>query len=160
MATTYQPIATTTLGSTSGTVTFSSIPSTYTDLVAVINCTTTSLVSVTMRLNSDTGSNYSFTRLMGDGASGSSSRQTSQTSLQLNSGNTTVDRDFIILNLQSYSDSTIYKTTLHRNSNPNYVSNFVGLWRSTSAINQIDFLAGATTFTVGSTFTIYGVKAA
>ena len=52
---TYTPIATTTLGS-AGTITFSSIPSTYTDLVIVLNGNGSRVAGTDdtgLRLNSD-----------------------------------------------------------------------------------------------------------
>jgi hypothetical protein len=59
---TYEAIATQTLGSAAASVTFSSIPGTYTDLVIV--CTplrvTAGAEELVFQFNSDTGSNYSI----------------------------------------------------------------------------------------------------
>ena len=67
-AQTYEPIATSTLGSAQATVTFSSIVGTYRDLVLIINSTpTTSNVTGNMRFNSDTGVNYYMTGMRGNG---------------------------------------------------------------------------------------------
>ena len=64
MPNTYEPIATNTLGSAASSVTFSSIPSTYTDLIVVMNyANSTGLADVFFRFNGDTGSNYSDTIL-------------------------------------------------------------------------------------------------
>jgi len=60
MPSTYTPIATNTLASVSTGVTFSSIPSTYTDLVLVINYRldgTGTGAAGALRFNSDSGSN-------------------------------------------------------------------------------------------------------
>jgi hypothetical protein len=35
----------------------------------------------------------------------------------------------------------------------------VGLWRNTAAITDIQLFAAASTFAIGSTFTLYGIKA-
>jgi hypothetical protein len=160
MSSTYEPIATTTLGSAQSTVTFSSIPATYTDIIAVINGKTTGPVSVDMRLNNDTSTNYSFTRIVGNGSSASSSRGSSDTKMQINSGSSDTEREIIIMQLLNYSNSTTFKTALVRANNAGQsTSAFAGLYRSTSVINRIDFLATGTTFVVGSTFTLYGIKA-
>ena len=62
----------------------------------------------------------------------------------------------------NYSNTTTYKTVLTRaNIASADVEAVVGLWRSTSAVNQLDVKqGGAVTFSVGSTFTLYGIKAA
>jgi hypothetical protein len=58
MATTYEPIATTTLGTAAASITFSSIPATYTDLRLVVMCKLLAHQLLMFRFNSDTGSNY------------------------------------------------------------------------------------------------------
>ena len=65
MPTTYEPIATTTLGSAQSSVTFSAISGSYTDLVIVINGALSSgLASLSVEYNGDTTvGNYSYTRL-------------------------------------------------------------------------------------------------
>jgi hypothetical protein len=62
----------------------------------------------------------------------------------------------------NYSNTTTYKTVLLRSNNASAITvATVGLWRSTSAINTIKIYAdGAAVFSVGSTFTLYGIKAA
>jgi hypothetical protein len=57
---TYVALATTTLGATAASVTFSSIPATYRDLVLVYNGTTSANIGVDVEFNGDTNSaNYS-----------------------------------------------------------------------------------------------------
>jgi len=68
MASTYEPIATTTLAAAAASYTFSSIPATYTDLVLISSCqVTNNNDAVRMQLNSDTAANYSNTQLAGNG---------------------------------------------------------------------------------------------
>ena len=172
MPSTYTPIATTTLGSSAASVTLSSIPSTYTDIILIVsarsNWTTDEYEGLGIQFNSDTGSNYSYTVLAGNGAAASSFRGTSQTKIEgrLNpsySSNTSPSAN--VLQLQNYSNTTTYKTMLMRtNSSVEYyeVTATVGLWRSTSAINEVKLFpteSGAQ-FVAGSTFTLYGVKSA
>jgi hypothetical protein len=65
------------------------------------------------------------------------------------------------LNFQNYSNTTTYKTTLTRASLPGAsVTAAVSLWRNTAAINSIEILLSSDNFTNGSTFTLYGIKAA
>ena len=169
MPATYEPIATTTLGTATSSVTFSSIPSTYTDLVLVVSGSSTAGTNGRMRVGNgsvDTGSNYSFTTLDGDGTSALTSGFTNQTSYTMqwySQFSTVPDRVTTeITHIMNYANTTTYKTILVR-------SNFwltatsagVGLWRSTSAINVLTyFCANATTFAAGFTATLYGVKAA
>jgi len=156
MASTYTPIATTTLGSTSASVTLSSIPSTYTDLVVTITTTTTG--DLTWRINGDTGTNYSQTAIYGYSAFGSA-RQSNATSHWLNYG-TNGGNFLALIQLNNYSNTTTYKSSLLRDgANGSTTDVMVGLWRSTSAINSLTFISGSN-FAVGSTFTIYGIKAA
>ena len=165
MPSTYNKIEAKTLGTATSSVTFTSIPSTYTDLVMIINGSIASgNPSIWIRMNSDSGSNYSFTRLTGNGSAAASSRESSQTKGFIASafGMTTTYETNIIMQVMNYSNATTYKTTLSRANTPSLGTEAsVNLWRSTSAITAIEILnSSATNFTVGSTFTLYGIKAA
>lgn len=158
---TYEPIATQTLGSAAASVIFGSIPQTYTDLVLVANGAESANQYVAIRFNNDTGSNYSQTRLYGDGTSAFSDRQTSVNFGRLSVGDPT-NRFLMIASLHNYANSTTFKNWLSRtNTANNMVGAVIGLYRSTSAITTIEVLTvTADTFVVGSTFTLYGIKAA
>jgi hypothetical protein len=163
MTSTYEKIATTTLGSASATVTFTSITGTYTDLVLITNSATGSNdIDMYIQVNSDTASNYSWTRLLGTGSSALSSRGSSS-NLGYRVGNmsgSNVGENNVIVQFQNYSNTTTFKTVLTRGNNPaNLVDAFVGLWRSTSAITSMDIKTQSGTFSTGSTFTLYGIKA-
>ena len=169
MTVTYEKIATTTLGSDTVNIDFTSISGSYTDLVLITNHFMTAQSTVGMRFNSDTGSNYSSTNLRGTGAGASSGRQTSSTAIDNSLDdlvrNPNVANAITIWNIQNYSNSTTYKTVLYRHNNATAdapgASAGVGLWRSTSAITSIRLLAtsSAQSFKSGSTFTLYGIKA-
>jgi hypothetical protein len=169
MATTYEPIATTTLGSATNSVTFSSIPSTYTDLVLVMNYSSSaSATAFSYRLNGDTASNYSETELIGNGTSATSVRYSNQTGGDIGNSITssTAGATNTIVHFMNYSNTSTYKTALWRSNNAGTATQAgVTLWRSTSAINQIVLsLSGSFSSTptanIGSTFTLYGIKAA
>lgn len=163
---TYEAIATNTIsGSSTNSVTFSSIPSTYTDLVIVFQGTKISAggQSLIYQLNGDTGSNYSFTYLGGNGSTASSGRVSNSTYAALGAWvsnlSTTGEADFLYL--MNYSNTTTYKTGLARSSGSSAVEANVALWRSTAAINSVTLSIGSpAAFTAGSTFSLYGIKAA
>jgi hypothetical protein len=167
MPSTYEPIATTTLGSAAASITFSSIAATYTDLRVVMTYTTSvGGEDARVRFNSDTGTNYSITRLRGNGTSASSSRLTSQSSLVLcdnvDIGSSTTIPQLLTFDIFSYAGST-NKTLLSENSSDyngsGTVTRTVGLWRSTSAITTIAIgTLTAATFSIGTTATLYGIK--
>lgn len=167
MPTTYESLATNTLDVAASTVTFSSINASYTDLICVVNGRTTADgIYVNCRLNNDTGNTLSATRLLGNGSTASSSRVAATSSLTL-TPNTAWDSTSpcsIIIHIQNYSNTTTYKTILVRGNVERVtygeVSGIVGLWASTAAVNRIDFFTGSSTFLAGTTFTIYGIKAA
>ena len=162
---TYIPIATNTLGSAAASVTFSSIPATYTDIVAVINGGGSANINVSMQFNGDTASNYSITAVAGDGTTASSTRRTSQTAMRLDENSytgTTLAAANIIVSIMNYANTTTYKTVLSRSNNAAVgTSAIVGLWRATpAAINQVVINAIGGNWLTGSTFTLYGIKAA
>lgn len=167
MPATYEPIATTTLGSAAANIQFSSIPSTYTDLVVtlVVNTTSVDARGVRCTFNSDTGANYSATRLQGDGATAASTRSTGQANipLTLNATTSTTIPTFYQFNVFSYAGST-YKTVLAMgNADKNgsgVVDRTVGLWQSTAAINTLNITPNSGNFNTGTIATVYGVKSA
>lgn len=169
MPSTYEPISTSTLSSAAPSVTFSSIPATYTDLRLVIYCAGTSSAGkgVSMQLNSDTGTNYSNTRLVGTGTTATSGRISNFDYLFFNSTSTsTTIPTFYTVDFFNYAGSTNKTVLSSGNSDQNgsgAVERFVGLWRSTSAISTIKvtlYTDGSANYNTGSTFTLYGIKAA
>ena len=160
---TYSTIATTTLGSNTTTVTFSSISGSYTDLILVASGTVTSggNIDCDMFINSDTGTNYGRTYMFGNGTSASSGRNTSAAAaLGYYWSSTTVCNT--IFHFMNYSNTTTFKTMLTRNNNPgNSTYAGVGTWRSTSAITRLDMTPTASAqWSSGSTFTLYGISCA
>lgn len=167
MPVTYKAIATTTLGSATATVTFSSIPQTYTDLILVTNIqATTGSIFPYITFNSDTGANYSYTWISGrstDAAVVGRNTNLNFIYLPAYAGADTANLNFnSITHIQSYSNSTTYKTAISRcnNASTSNVDASVGLWRNTSAITTLVVGADTSTFASGSTFTIYGIKGA
>lgn len=157
---TYTPIATTTLGSATASYTFSSIAGTYTDLILIVNGTSTvGDGGLNIRFNSDTGSNYSRTALYADGSSAYSQRNTNGTFMWL--GRISDVQTTSIIQIMNYANTTTYKTALGRgNSTNSYLNANVGLWRNTSAITSVTAYPESGSFGTGTTLTLYGIAAA
>jgi hypothetical protein len=165
MPKTYEPIQTQTVGTAVATITFSSIPQTYTDLILVMTGTTSATgASLRMQFNSDTTSLYSDTYLVGNGTSASSGRDSAQTSIRVSqnaTGGTLNVQRVNILQIFNYSNTSVFKTLLARGNADLEVGLNVGLYRSTNAITAFNLFNGSSaTFGVGTTFVLYGIKAA
>jgi len=161
MAKTYEPIATYTIPSTTSSYTFSSIPSTYTDLVLVTSIQRTASGNTRIRFNGDTATNYSTTYIEGNGSAASSSRSSNQTYLTLDYSNSTSNWVPSIAHIMNYANTTTFKTVINRTGDAGVVVlGYAQLWRKTpEAINSITLISD-TNFATGSTFTLYGIKAA
>jgi hypothetical protein len=173
MAVTYEPIATNTVtGSTVASVTFSSIPSTYTDLVLVsyvrVTKAATTNDDVLVTLNGvNTGDLYSNTYAYGSGSTAGSGRVTSRNSgywLYSPAANATSGVfETNILNLMNYSNTTTFKSGVSKSASmSDSAAMRAVLWRSTAAINSIAIATstGSVYFVAGTSFSLYGIKAA
>ena len=170
MPSTYEPIATTTLGSAQSTVTFSSISGTYTDLVLVVSARSSAggtTDGLAVRVNSDSGSNYSSTYIRGDGSNATSSRNSNDTYYRfaydavVASGAASGTFSATIIHFMNYSNTTTNKTIIGRaNVAGGGTDAVVGLWRNTNAITSVSCVGYGGNLETGSTFTLYGIKAA
>jgi hypothetical protein len=164
-ASTYTAIATYTIPSATTSYTFTSIPTTYTDLILVSNFGTSTAGPFTIRVGNgtvDTGSNYSRTCVYGTGSAIASFRETSQTYANTANSSTNLVANSVT-QFMNYSNTSVYKTFIDRNGNTtaNTVQANIYLWRSTAAINTIQvFNSNGYNLLAGSTFTLYGIKAA
>lgn len=159
---TYEPIATTTLGTNQTSVTFSSISGSYTDLILVCNLAVNGTGNnVQCRYNADTASNYNTTIMSGDGTSVYSQKYTNSSNGWLTGyfDGTANELYTKIIQIQNYSNTTTWKTALVRSSSASREAmTGIGVWRSTSAITSVTLAAGD--LVSGSTFTLYGIAAA
>ena len=168
MPSTYTPIATNTLSSAVSSVTFSSIPQTYTDLILVTGIKKSAGNAAYIRANNDSGTNYSTTYLYGSGGTATSTRDTNRTWFDSLGATATGTNTFALStnHIMNYSNSTTYKDILARKQYSitsgtwDYTEASISTWRSTAAITQLDILAIAGNFEIGCTFTLYGVKSA
>ena len=165
---TYVALQTQVLGSASS-ITFTSIPQTYTDLEIVLSgASTNSSYGLKVRINGDTGTNYSSTLIEGQGSSAFSYRYTNNTAFDAMNYQAGLPTDgfMLISRFFNYANSTTYKTVLSRYTAAAYETTFsANLWRGTtgSAVNQpitsISLIASGNLAT-GTTATIYGIQAA
>jgi len=158
---TYTPLATITLGSSASSVTFSSIPATYRDLILVMNFSETSTGGdIRLRYNGDTGSNYSQVYMESTGSSALSGSGTYAfhylNQRSRNSGIRIAD----IIQVMDYSATDKHKTALGRlNNETQDLSAYAYRWANTAAITSIEVLESSVSFTAGSTFNLFGVIA-
>lgn len=159
---TYEAIATQTLGSSASSVTFSSIPSTYTDLVLVAAAIGTGDLQIYGRVNGDSGTNYSNTFLASNGTSASSIRQNNTNVFQSDYWfAVSTDGGLTTYNFMNYSSTSMNKVILVRSGLGNKGTNaIVNMWRNTAAINSITLTVSANNFATGSTFSLYGITRA
>jgi hypothetical protein len=160
MTATYDKIATQTLGSSAGSVTFSSIAATYTDLIIISNGSMNSDSGFYLRFNSDTSTLYSSTYMEGNGSSASSGRGSSSTFMNVGyAPNSAIFNS--ILQVFNYANTTTYKTVVSRCNTPASIAFAqVGVYRATpAAITSITLYPQTGSLNAGSTFTLYGIKA-
>jgi len=167
---TYTLISSNVLSSSAATVTFSAIPATYTDLVLrasvrVIDAGYADSPQVTF--NGVTGTSYSNTRLLSDGATATSGRTSSSgnwTLLQSIDGASATANTFGSLEIyipsytasQNKPVSTIAVTEDNRTTA--YIRSFAKLWSQTATVSSILINGAGATFAIGSSFYLYGIS--
>jgi hypothetical protein len=165
----YVSIATQTAGAGgSSSITFSAIPSSYKHLqIRAIGRDDTAPSDAKYTFNGDTGSNYSFHLLVGNGSTAASYNATSQTFLRGAPYCDTTANVFGsgVTDILDYQNTNKYKTvrtlTGMDNSTANYgqIQFYSGLWMSTSAITSITITpSGGGVWTQYSSFALYGIQ--
>jgi hypothetical protein len=165
MANTFELIASSTVGSGgAASIDFTSIPSTYTDLVVKFSVRNSAGATWgTLTLNGSS-SNWSLKNLYGDGSSTGSQSQTANTFtvMQNNTGDTAstfTNSEFYIPNYAGSNYKSIsYEQTRENNATAAYIYLHALLWSNTAAINQITLNAITNNFAQYSTAYLYGVK--
>lgn len=165
---TYDLIEEKVLGTATASVTFSSIPNTYKDLVLELALVRTDRSGtddwVMLRINGDTGSNYSKTYLFGTGSSVGSGRDTNQSNVVFTENMPTANTTAGVFgtassNFMSYANTNVNKTMITRSSaSSSVVAASVTLWRSTSAINTLLLYPQyGPNFVSGCVFRLWGI---
>ena len=169
MATTYEAIATVTVGSGgAANITFSSIPATYTDVLVKISARSSSTGGAydryaTMTFNGSTTSR-SFRRLYGYGTTAGSDNGTFGYAFSM-SGTTGTASTFnnAEIYIPNYAGSTnksfsIDGVSEQNSATVNYLDLTAGLWSNTAAITSIAFTPDTGNFAEFTTATLYGIK--
>lgn len=158
---TFIPIQSYTLSSTQSSVVFSNVPQDYTDLVLITSMKYSSGGPSNDRLgfNGDSGGNYSNTIMYGTGSGYGGYRSSNATTGSLMNDTTSTEFNANIHHILNYTNSGNNKITVGRSS-PVTSSTQVGhlLYRSTAPITSVTVTAGTSTFVIGSTFALYGIK--
>jgi hypothetical protein len=150
---TYTPLATVTLGSSAASVTFSSIPATYRDLILVIVPIRASSNTTSLRLNGSSASEYSIVRMFGD-SGGATSDLSSSTLFDI--GNSATNY-MSITQIMDYPATDKHKTILSRQGlGSTYTLALAGRWANTAAVTSVGVSSGAN-WDSGSTFSLYAV---
>jgi hypothetical protein len=164
----YESIASATPTGTN-TVTFSSIPSTYTSLqIRLSVLTVTAGADLTVRLNGDAGNNYARHLLYGNGATVAASGQTAISGLLLDSGlvaTKTTSPMVGIVDIHDYTSTTRNKTMRSieglDNNGTGDLTLGSSVWLNTAAVTSVTIaILGAPNYAAGTTFALYGIKGA
>jgi hypothetical protein len=164
VATDYESIATTTVGSGgTGTITFSSIPSTYTHLQIRASFLNSNNSNNWFRCNGDTGANYAGHVLQGDGSSASAGAYTSNNEGNLFAFATTSTHPTVaVVDILDYKNTNKFKTSRSFSGQDRNGSGLIvfrsSLWRDTSAITSLTLYSQTGTFSQYSSFALYGIK--
>ena len=173
----FESIASASGTGSSTTITFSSIPCTYQHLQirGIAKDTDTSdnySVPLFLRFNSDTGSNYPYHRLTGDGSTVAAAGSTAGSSLRMESCNTVTTTannvGAFIIDIHDYASTTKNKTVRYFSGVDNNAADTdfkvaigSGLWMSTNAITSISILdLGGVNFSTQTQIALYGIKGA
>ena len=167
MPNTFELISANTLASTTASVTFSSIPQTYTDLcikasVRGLNSAVYQFASITF--NGST-SGYSGKRIEGNGSS-ATSYGGSSTGVDINFGaganataSTFGNAEVYIPNYTGSSYKSVSSDIVgENNATAAYSVLAADLWSNTAAITSITITGLSASFVANSTFYLYGVK--
>ena len=165
----YDSIATVTVSTATPTITFSSIPSTYTHLqVRCSALTAGGGTVVALRLNSDTGSNYAAHSINGTGTAVQADAYVPESYMRLfgrSVGTSTTSPTPIVADILDYTNTNKYttmRTLAGCDTNGNGEISFKsGLWMNTNAVTTITIVNNdSSNFSQYSSFALYGIKGA
>ena len=163
----YESIATSTPSGVS-TITFSSIPATYSSLQIRFNVISATAADVIyMQFNGDTAANYRYHNLYGFNstvvASAPANAQSNMRIFGVGYGTVTTYPNVGIIDIIDYASTTKNKTvkTMSGADNNTAANSEIdlesGLWMSTTAVSSLTIGSGVN-FNTGSTFALYGIK--
>ena len=167
MANTYVKISSYTASTAVATIDFSSIPSTYTDLIVKVSSrssTATFPTNLRMYFNATGGTGYSFRILRGSGSAATSINSSGNDHIQIDNTDavsaTASTFDNTEVYIPNYAGSNAKSVSSdgvsENNATEAYAQLAAGLW-TTTAINQITLSLAAGNFVQYSTATLYGI---
>jgi hypothetical protein len=160
---THIALATHTLTSTTTTITFSNIPSTYRDLVIVANFRMSGIGSATrLRFNSNSDSNAYTSLHMASNGSAINAYLDPSTSMRVfgQAAGPTTNWQVGIIEIFDYSQTNKNTMVLGRYSGgDNDVAAFVGRWINNSLVTSVTlFDVLGQSYQIGDTFSLYGIE--
>jgi len=158
---TYDLISSSILGSSTTTVSFTSLPSTYRDLRLVIQGkATASSYYAFLRFNNDSSSTYRGMWMYGDG-NNRAGNGAADNKFQLGAQNSYWDSSnevMVTIDMLDYRGSTKNRTILSRFSKgTGYVELFTGQILNTATATSVQITMNVGQFAAGSTFYLYGI---
>lgn len=162
VATDYESISTVTVGAGgSSSILFTSIPSTYTHLqLRIMEGFSGSGFNPKINFNSDTGTNYSWHYVLGNGSTASVGAGATQAFMYLNSNQAFPTPTVHVVDILDYANTNKNKTIRVLDgfdaNGSGYIDLWSGNWRSTSAVSTLTITGG--TFAQYSSFALYGIK--
>lgn len=167
----YESIATATGTGSSGTITFSSIPSTFKHLQLRIMARGTAAATrgdLYLYMNTDTGTNYTYHYLYGSGSTAGAGGAGTQGLTYLGSipyGSASASiMGTAIVDILDYASTTKYKTQRTFNGEDQNGSGYVylvsGLWMNTAAITTLEIKVLSGNLSSNTTVALYGIKEA
>ena len=163
MPTTYEPIASTTLSTAAASITFSSIPQTYTDLRIVFLESSSNGATQTLNFNGDFGTSYNNTLFAGNGGTMYNWSDSNVSRIIIDyfvSGGSATIPAFKTIDIFSYT-TTRFKSTLYTNSNDQNGSGSnekgVGIWTGNDAVTSLTLGRASGNYLAGTRATLYGI---
>jgi hypothetical protein len=159
----YESIATVSVGSGgASSISFSSIPSTYTHLQLRYIAQKTSNGSMYIRFNGDTGTNYTNHTLQGNGTAVSSNANTGANGTDIGASDSSGNFAASVIDILDYTN-TNKNTTIRQLFGRDYNGSGVvwlksGLWLNTAAVTSITLVPDSTNVVQNSHFALYGIK--
>jgi len=156
------------LGSAQSSISFASIPQSFTDLYLVLSLRgslSNPQIGHLITLNNDTAANYSSRRLVGDGSNASSASESGSTSIYggqapaaTATGSTFGNTSIYIPNYTSSAAKSLsFETTRETNGTSIFMTCIAGLWSGTAAVNRVDILCESANWVQYSSATLYGI---
>lgn len=162
----YELLSTTLVGSTTSSVTFSSISAGYKHLqIRWTGRDASTSGDSYIRFNSDSGNNYSAHRLAGGGSTVTSNAVVPASTIYVGAMANTNDPSSAfaagIIDITNYANTSTNKTVRALtgvSATNKYIMLRSGAWYNTNAISSVEFISGGTGWVSGTRISLYGIR--